>query len=117
MMLPISPFTDSDQHGMQASKRTFPVYLRQGYKATDEVAVKIPDGMEVETVPKARSIPTEFADLFMTVRRESNMLTLNRQVTIGKYYYPVEAYPMLREFLERVRLAGEEQAVLRAAGK
>lgn len=117
MMVPISPFTGSDQHSFQASKRLFPVYLREPYRTFDEITLRLPEGMELESIPKARSIPIGYADLFMTVRRDGASLKVNRQVTINSYYIPIEQYPSFREFLERVRLVGEEQAVLHALTK
>lgn len=114
-IIPILPFANGNP--FQHQKRVYPVYFPEPYIAKDEVSIRLPEGWEVETVPRARSLPTGFADLFMTVQRDGTTIKVNRQVTMNNYYYPVEQYASLRDFLDRARLAGEEQAVLRAASK
>jgi len=117
LMLPVSIFPGSDKHAFQHAKRVNPVYLRNPYREFDEITVKVPEGMQVETLPEAKSTPTAFADMSLKVSKENDSVKIDRQVVMKGYYFDLPQYANLRTFLDGVKSAGDEQVVLRAAAK
>jgi len=117
VMIPVSIYPGADQNRFEHAKRIMPVYLRHPYREFDEISVKAPEGMKVETVPQARTSPNSFADLTLAVNKEQNTYTIDRQVTVKRYFFETAEYPSLRAFLDGVKSAGDEQVVLRASTK
>ncbi|HET9695318.1 MAG TPA: DUF3857 domain-containing protein [Terriglobales bacterium] len=115
MMVPISVFPGADNHAFRHARRVYPVYFRNPYREADEITIKIPDGMQIETLPDKRHVPTPFADLDLDTAKEGNTYKVNRQVVVKGYFFPQDYYPALRGFLDQVKAVGDEQAVLRAA--
>jgi hypothetical protein len=115
MMVPISVFPGADNHVFRHARRVYPVYFRNPYREADEITIKVPDGMQIETLPDKRHVPTPFADLDLTTTQDGNVYKVNRQVVIKGYFFPQDSYPALRGFLDQVKALGDEQAVLRAA--
>jgi len=116
-MLPISVFPGADKHPFTHARRVNPVYLRNPYKEIDEIKIKLPEGLQIESVPLTRNLPGDFADLKLKVEKGTQSLDIEREVTIKGYYYPTKYYPSLRQVLDKVKAMGDEQAVLRAAAK
>lgn len=116
-MVPISIFPGSDKNLFQSAKRVHPVYLRNPYTDVDEIRIKLPEGMQVESLPQTREIPTGFSSMKVSVTKQGNELKIDRKVTIRGYYFQPEHYPDLRAFLDSVKAVGDEQAVLRANAK
>lgn len=116
-MLPISVFPGADNHVFTHARRVNPVYFRAPYKDVDEITVKVPDGLQVESLPKTRTMPTSFAELKLSADKDGQSIKIKREVTMTAYFFPVQYYPSLRDFLDRVKAVGDEQAVLHAAAK
>ena len=114
MMVPISLFPGADAHPFQHARRSYPVYLRYPYRESDVVTIKVPEGLQVETLPNSRQVPVPFADLNLKASSEGNTVTINRDVVMKGYYFPRDHYAELRGFLDQVKSLGDEQAVLRA---
>jgi hypothetical protein len=115
-MLPISVFP-GDTNPFTHARRVNPVYFQSPYLDVDDIKIKVPDGLQVESLPNSREVPTQFADLKLSATKDGQMIKVNREVTMNGYYFRKEYYPSLREFLEKVKTIGDEQAVLRVSAK
>jgi hypothetical protein len=117
VMLPISIFAGSDAHPFTHARRVHPVYFSKLYKEVDSVKIQIPEGLQVETLPETKKIPTEFADFALSVSKDSGSITIARQMTMNGLMFKTEYYSALRNYLDRVKAASDEQAILRAIQK
>jgi hypothetical protein len=115
MMVPISIFPGTDKHPFQHARRIYPVYFRYPYRESDVITIKLPEGLQVETLPNTRQVPTPFAELNLKTASEAGTVTINRDIVMKGYFFQREHYPDLRGFLDQVKSMGDEQAVLRAA--
>ncbi len=115
LMVPISIFPGSDNHPFSHARRVYPIYFHHPFSEADEVTVKVPDGMQVESLPTSREVPTPFAVLSLTTDKQQNTFKINRQVVMKGYYFPTQYYNDVRTFLDKVKAMGDEQAVLRAS--
>lgn len=117
MMLPIEVFPGADKHPFTHARRVNPVYFRSPYREIDDIKIKLPDGLQVESMPQSRTVPTSFSELKLTTKKDNDVLYIGREITIAGYYFRPEFYPNLRDFLDKVKSIGDEQVVLRAASK
>jgi hypothetical protein len=53
----------------------------------------------------------------MTTEKDNQSIKIERDVIMNGYFFRPEFYPSLREFLDKVKAVGDEQAVLRATAK
>ena len=117
VMVPISVFPGADKHPFTHARRVNPVYFHSPYREIDDIKIKLPDGLQAESLPQARILPTEWSELKLTVGKDNQTIKIGREVTISGYYFPSQYYPNVREFFDKVKAVGDEQAVLRAAAK
>jgi hypothetical protein len=117
LMLPVSVFAGSDAHPFTHAKRIHPVYIRSAYTEVDQVRIKIPEGLQVETVPNPTTVPTEFADFTMKTSNDKDSISIVRQVTMAGTFFSLEHYPALRSFFDKIKAVGDEQAILRTVAK
>ena len=117
LMVPVSIFTGSDDHPFKHMKRVNPIYFRNPYQNFDVVTVKVPEGLQVESIPQAKTVPTAFAGFVQTVSKEANAFKVDRQMAMKEYIFPTKDYSDLRQFFDTMKSAGSEQVVLRAASK
>jgi hypothetical protein len=117
LMLPVSLFPGADKHPFTHARRVNPIYFHAPYREIDEISVKVPENLQVESLPKTRTLPAEFAELKLSADKDGQAIKIKREVTMNGYYFPRQYYPNVRDFLDRVKAVGDEQAVLRAAAK
>jgi hypothetical protein len=117
MMVPISVFSGADSHPFTHARRVNPVYFHNPYEEIDQIKIKLPEGMQPESIPQPRTLPTQFAEMKMTTEKDNQSIKIERDVIMNGYFFRPEFYPSLREFLDKVKAVGDEQAVLRAAAK
>jgi len=117
LMLPVSVFAGSDAHPFTHAKRIHPVYIRSAYTEVDQVRIKVPEGLQVETVPNPTTVPTEFADFTMKTSNDKDSISIVRQVTMAGTFFSLEHYPALRSFFDKIKAVGDEQAILRTVAK
>ena len=117
LMLPVSVFAGADAHPFTHAKRLHPVYIRSAYTEVDQVRIKIPEGLQVETVPNPTTVPTEFADFTMKTSNDKDSISIVRQVTMAGTFFSLEHYPALRSFFDKIKAVGDEQAILRTVAK
>ncbi len=117
VMVPISIFPGSDNHPFRHARRVYPIYFRNPYREADEITIKVPDGMQVESLPSARQFPTLVGDLTFTAEKQANAYKINREVVMKGFFFPPNYYGEIRSFLDKNKAIGDEQAVLRASAK
>lgn len=117
MMVPISVFAGSDAHPFTHAKRVHPVYFRMPWKEVDRINIKLPEGMQLETVPQGKQLPTEFADFRLSTNTKDGNLEVARELSMHGVMFQTRHYPALRSFLDQVKAVGDEQAILRVSGK
>ena len=78
--------------------------------------LKIPDEYVVESFPQPLQITLSEKNGFKYLseyNQEGNTLVLSTKLKVGQTLYPVEAYPDLKEFFDRVVEAMDQKVVLK----
>lgn len=117
MMVPVTLFAGSDAHPFTHAKRIHPVYFRMPWREVDQIKIKLPEGMQVETLPQAKELPTAFAEFKMNANSKDGTLDIARELSMNGVLFQTEHYPALRSFLDKVKAVGDEQAILRVTSK
>ncbi len=117
LMLPVSIFPGADRNRFQTAKRVNPIYFPYPYREADDITIKIPEGMQVESLPQPVTASVPFAAVALAARMDGGAVHLRRETALGGYFFKPEHYSQLRAFLDKVKSLGEEQVVLRVAPK
>jgi hypothetical protein len=103
-----SKLPQSFQHAV----RTNPVYFRYPFLVRDDFTIQLPAGFRVESLPPDVQTPPGAAEYEITFRQQGNLLHIQRRMEIKGIIFPVEYYPAVRAFFNRVKTGDEQQAVL-----
>lgn len=115
LLLPASVFESARRSFLQHAKRIHPIYFAYPWQEVDEIEVALPEGYEVEALPKPQTIPTEFGSYQIECEKRGGGLHLLRRLVMNGLLFRPEYYPVLQGFFNRVRESDEQQAVLQLA--
>ncbi len=95
--------------------REYPVDFGSGFENTDVIKLSIPDGYEVEELPKplALALPNNGGRYIYNINQMNGQFSLTSQFLINKGLYTQLEYQNLREFYAKVIAKQQEQLVLR----
>jgi hypothetical protein len=117
-LLPVTPLLGLKQHPFRHAQRKYPVSFAYPYQMSDDIAISLPAGMNVETVPAPRNESRDGFDYSLACTVENGTtLHIQRDFRLVKCDFPAFFYDAVRGFFDRVRAADEEQVVLTAAKK
>jgi hypothetical protein len=113
-LIPLSVFTASAKNPFSAEKRKFAIYFAYASLGTDDIALQIPAGYEVESMPNDRRYDLQ-AVTYETQYTAGSERTvhLKRKIEVRGQLYGPEHYPTLRQFYGKVVAADQEQLVMR----
>ena len=107
----INLFTSS-----KVDNRKLSVVQKYSYHDRDSIVFMLPKEYQVETIPRAKTISTEYGNYSSTVTVKDDRAVYIRELTINKAEWPKENYPSMVEFYsnivsnDRARLVLKEQA-------
>jgi hypothetical protein len=107
-------FTAPEKHMFEHAERVHPIYFEYPHEKVDEVAIMLPAGWQVDSVPSGQQ--QEHGLLGYSLKAESDndndTLHLTRKLKVDFIMLTVKDYPALRSFFQFVRTGDEEQIVL-----
>ncbi len=109
------PFFNIDANVFTLAKRAYPVDIPYGAIDNFIVNIKIPEGMEVVSVPESErvSLPNNAASFRFLCSHDGEYIKLNYSFKINQLYYLPEEYPALKSLFDLVLEKLNEQAVLK----
>jgi transglutaminase-like putative cysteine protease len=93
--------------------RKYDIELDYDYLDTDTFYVKIPEGYEVESLPKPASVKTVFGEYESQTAFKDNEIVFTRSVSQNSGRYPAAEFNKLVEFYESIYKYDRAKAVLR----
>ena len=115
LILPLAIFQANEKHPLPHAKRVHPVYFPYPWQEVDEITVQLPEGYQVESLPKKWTSTPQFGRYEISYENQERTLRLQRRFVLNGYYFPVKDYPNLRLFFDAVRKGDEQQVVLQVA--
>ena len=95
------------------STRRFDIEIDYDYADTDTVHIKLPEGYEIESMPKPQEVKTQFGEYTSSFAFEDNMITYTRSIQQNHGRYPSADYKDLAAFYQAVHRADRVRVVLR----
>ncbi len=114
LLLPIHFLTNSGQYPFRSAFRKYPVYFKYPFTQVDEIIIDLPEGYEVEALPRASRRDSERSGFVLDcVQEASGKLKIERRLVIKKNVFPVEDYIHLKDFFDYVQGRDEQQIILK----
>ena len=97
----------------QHADRKYPVYFPYAFGEADTVAIKVPAGHNMESVPPQQSSSLSYATYLNAAEFDGAQLVTHRVLQVNGIFFRVEIYPEVRDFFRKVQAGDEQRAVLR----
>jgi hypothetical protein len=111
-ILPLGLFGTSERNLFVHAERIHPVYFPYPYLKSDEIAISLPPGWTVNSVPKPFTQESSAIGYALQAEAKNGSLHVNRSLRIDLVTVPVNQYGTLRKFFDIVRTQDEQQAIL-----
>ena len=115
LLAPAYVFDSKEMAAFQHAERKFPVYFPYAFGEADTVAIKIPPGETVESLPPQQSGSLSYATYLNTTESDGTRLVTHRVLQVNGIFFRVDTYPQVREFFLKVQAGDEQRAVLRSS--
>ncbi len=108
-----------DENPFKLEKRLYPVELAAPIADTYIFKIHIPEGYEVEELPKSENIllPEKGGRYMYTIGQQGNDVTVMVRLNLSKTTYTSEEYEYLRELFTLIINKQDEQIVLKESGQ
>ncbi len=111
-LLPMGLFSGSEKRVFEHSARVHPLYFSFPYRHTDEVAIELPSGWQVSSVPKDLSADIKVASYKANAQAAGGVLSVKREFVMNTIVIQQKYYSQVRDFYQAVRAGDEEQIVV-----
>ena len=112
VLVPSFLFEVKQLDAFKNSERKYPVYFTYPYAELDNLNIELPAGYKIESIPTNQAVSEPFADYKTMAQPIGTKLNLQRALVIGGIFFPIDRYPALKEFFNKVQAGDEQQAVL-----
>ena len=93
--------------------RKYPVYFDYPYAEMDEVHIKLPEALQIDTLPSPAEVRLPYAAYVCNLTRGAHEIVVVRQLAMGGNMFPVKMYPELRDFYQKARNSDQQQILLK----
>ena len=116
VVVPVGLFSASEKHVFDPVTRVHPIYMEFPCQELDDVAIEIPSGWRVISLPPGQSQLGHIVEYSLKVENDKGKLHLERMLNFGILLLEEEHYPAVRRFFQVVKTADERQIVLQSGG-
>jgi hypothetical protein len=115
ILVPATPFIAAEPSSFHSASRVNKIYFHYPYRENDQVALKLPAGYEVESLPAVNTIPTGPFQYSVSMAKQSGELDSKRSFGELGLLFDVKYYPAIRQVFDEVKSGDDEQAILEPA--
>src|SRR5437764_6119738 len=113
LLLPAYLFQIKKKDAFTHADRKYPVYFPYPFTEYDVVNTKIPAGFTVESVPEQQNASMGGTAKYINVSQFDGMqVVTERKLLFNGVFFPIEKYPELKTFFNKVQSGDEQQAIL-----
>jgi len=113
MMFNVNLFNRNTYVPTRYKDRKLPFEVTRGFVYKDSVKIKLPDGYEIEAMPKSETIESEFGDYILNLKKDSdNHIIYQREFFLKKGFYDKKKYANYRDFRKKVSKLENAKIVL-----
>lgn len=115
ILVPATPFSAPEPRSFHSATRTNNIYFRYPYQEHDDIALKLPAGYQVESLPSPQQIPSGPIQYSVSMTKQANEIDSKRNFNEAGMIYDVKYYGAIRHVFDMVKSGDDEQAVLEPA--
>ena len=93
--------------------RKQPIYFEFPSREMDDVHIKLPDNLQVESLPANQEVKLQYAMYRAARKQDKNEIDMTRDLAIGTYVFPPAEYKDLKSFFDKVKEGDDEQVLLK----
>jgi hypothetical protein len=112
LLVPVGIFSASEKHLFDHADRVHPIYMEFPSQKVDDVTIEIPAGWRVANLPPEQSELGHIVEYTLKVENDKGKLHLARMLNVRFLLLETKYYTPLRDFIQMVKTADEEQIVL-----
>jgi hypothetical protein len=113
-LLPTGIFGGVERHVFEHSARVHPIYFRYLYQHTDEIAIELPAGWQISSVPPERASNVKIASYSASAQAVGGTLNIRRELVLNTIFVAPRFYDTIHGFYQAVRAGDEDQVVVGA---
>lgn len=111
-LLKLGLFAAEEDRTFQHQTRTQLIYFNFPYQYSDSIAIEIPAGKHIDSLPKPHNLDFKTYSYALAAEEKDGTLHLKRDISIALLIVKAKYYDLLRQFFQSVRTADEEQIVI-----
>jgi hypothetical protein len=108
-------FHTSKGHAFQKGRRIQPVYFRNPWTEEDTISVKLPERLQIESIPNKHDNKSGPVTYFEEVTKDGDVLKLHRRFVMDNIFFEPKFYGALQQFFNTVKAGDDDQVVLKFA--
>ena len=112
VVLPAGIFVAHEKHIFEHAERVHSIYFEYPYEKIDEIAIELPAGWQVSSLPPGEAKDGHVITYSLKVENAQETLHLTRKLDINFLLLEQKYYMALRNFFQAVRTGDEEQILL-----
>ncbi|HEY6272770.1 MAG TPA: transglutaminase domain-containing protein, partial [Terriglobales bacterium] len=112
LLIPSYLFQTRQVGTFKQSERKFPVYFPYAFSELDQITISIPAGYSAESVPLQQDAGLPYARYQLRSQVAGSQLVTHRTLLFNGIFFPLERYPELRGFFNKVQSGDEQQTVM-----
>lgn len=114
LMLMQHVFQVNEKSRFTATERSNAIYFHIPWQEADEVHLRIPEGMEVESLAPNDAVKLEYAVYQVSQKQEApNKIFSRRDFIMGAELFPPEKYKEVKGFFDKVKADDDQPALVR----
>ena len=113
LFVPICPIHNGYSTPPALPNRQEDITLEAGYLDKDEITLTIPEGYDIEAMPKDQTVEQPFGTFSFTVQREGSEVRIQNSLLMKAGTYDKSLYPQLIDFVKTVSGIYNQKIVLR----
>jgi hypothetical protein len=102
LFIPLNVFNKRKTSPQKIETRKLPLIQDFSYFDSDSLTFLLPEGYQTESLPKGKTLKTEFGEYVSTVDLIEKTVTYTREITINRGEWPKEKYVDFVDFFSRI---------------
>ncbi|HEY4900672.1 MAG TPA: hypothetical protein VIH91_07630 [Terriglobales bacterium] len=90
-----------------------PIYFEYPTREVDDVHIKLPENLQVESLPANQDVKLEYALYRAGRKQDKNEIDMTRDLAIGAFVFSPTEYKNLKTFFDKVKEGDDEQVLLK----
>ena len=117
LFIPLNIFNQTTAIPARVENRKMPVYRSSAYVDKDSVILHLPKGYKPESVPKGKTLSSEFGEYNSTITLKDDQVIYMREFKMNRGTWPKERYSALTDFYTAIVSADKVKLVMKEEPK